>query len=103
MNNRNIASYVAALAALVTAELGEQAIAQEFIHKAPTAADFAALAKLPDFNGVWERGGGGGGGGQRANQGAAAAPAAGQLATPAAAGGRGGGGQGRGAGGRGGP
>src|SRR5262245_15616635 len=110
MNNRNIVSYVAALAALVTAVLGAQAIAQEFIHKAPTSADFAALAKLPDFNGVWERGGGGGGGGQRANQGAAAAPAAGQGATPAAGVGRGaaaqrgaGGGQARGAGGRGGP
>jgi len=27
-----------------------------FIYKAPTAADWAALAKLPDFSGVWEVG-----------------------------------------------
>jgi hypothetical protein len=31
---------------------------------APTAADWAALAKLPDFGGVWEIGLGGGGGGR---------------------------------------
>jgi hypothetical protein len=30
---------------------------------APTAADWSALAKLPDFTGVWEIGLGGGGGG----------------------------------------
>ena len=30
--------------------------AQDFVSKAPTAADWAALATLPDFNGVWERG-----------------------------------------------
>ena len=38
------------------------ASAQKFTSKAPTAADWAALAKLPDFTGVWEvsRGGGGG-------------------------------------------
>jgi len=33
--------------------------------RAPTASDWAALAKLPDFTGVWEIGGGGGGGGGR--------------------------------------
>jgi hypothetical protein len=48
----------------------------------PTAADWAALAKLPDFTGVWEAALGGGGGGAR---GAAAAPAAAQGAAPAAA------------------
>jgi hypothetical protein len=37
-------------------------LGQEFISKAPTPADWAAMAKLPDFNGVWERGGVGGGG-----------------------------------------
>jgi hypothetical protein len=42
---------------------------QRFVTKAPTAADWAALAKLPDFNGVWERGGGGGGGAPRGNAG----------------------------------
>ena len=40
-----------------------------FIYKAPTAADWAALAKLPDFSGVWEVGFGpppGGGAGRGA-------------------------------------
>src|SRR5262245_15330663 len=37
-------------------------IAQQFVYKAPTPADWAALAKLPDFSGVWERAGVGGGG-----------------------------------------
>jgi hypothetical protein len=32
------------------------------IRPAPTAADWAAVAKLPDFSGVWEAGLGGGGG-----------------------------------------
>jgi hypothetical protein len=38
----------------------------------PTEADWAALAKLPDFTGVWEAGGGGGGrgGGARSDAGA---------------------------------
>jgi hypothetical protein len=63
--------------------------AAAFAQKAPappTAADWAALAKLPDFTGVWEAALGGGGGGAR---GAAAAPAAGRGAAPAGA--RGGG------------
>jgi len=38
------------------------ALAQKFTSKAPTAADWAALAKLPDFSGVWELTFGGGGG-----------------------------------------
>jgi hypothetical protein len=29
---------------------------QQHVYKAPTPADWAALAKLPDFSGVWERG-----------------------------------------------
>jgi hypothetical protein len=37
------------------------AIAQWAVYEAPTADDWAALAELPDFSGVWERGGGGGG------------------------------------------
>ena len=50
--------------------------AQSFTRPAPTAADWAALAALPDFSGVWEIGGGGGGG-------RGGAPAGPQL-TPAA-------------------
>src|SRR4051794_24784625 len=87
------------------------AAAQQFSTKAPTAADWAAMAKLPDFNGVWERGGGGGapaGGAARGNApgagpAAGAAPQRGVIAA-------GGAGQARGAapargggGGRGGP
>ena len=37
-----------------------------FIYKAPTPADWAALAKLPDFSGVWEVGFGPPAGGARA-------------------------------------
>jgi hypothetical protein len=69
-------------------------IAQNAVTKQPTPSDWAALAKLPDFGGVWEaggggggargaaRGGGGGGGGARGG-GRGAAPAGPQL-TPAA-------------------
>ena len=39
--------------------------AQQYTTRQPTSADWAALAKLPDFTGVWERGGGGGGRGAR--------------------------------------
>jgi len=63
-----------AAAAFAAAATGT-ALSQQWVYKAPTPADWAALAKLPDFSGVWERGGGGGGGGQRAAQ--PAAPAAG--------------------------
>ena len=42
------------LLALASAVLASTAIAQGFKRPAPTAADWAALAKLPDFNGVWE-------------------------------------------------
>ncbi len=38
--------------------------AQTASKSAPTAADWSALAKLPDFTGVWEVGPGGGGGGR---------------------------------------
>src|SRR5580704_5750618 len=80
---------------------GPAAAAQAVVRAAPTAADWAALAKRPDFNGVWETGGGGGGrgGGGRgaapagaapANAPGAAAPAA-RGGAPAGRGGRGGG------------
>ena len=60
--------------------LGAAAVpAQTVTRGAPAAADWAALARLPDFTGVWEAGGGGGGrGGGRGG-----APAGPQL-TPAA-------------------
>ncbi len=76
---------------------GSTAISQEFITKAPTAADWAAVAKLPDFNGVWERGGGapaparGGGTAQGQRQGQAQGQRAGGGRGAGAAGGRGGG------------
>jgi hypothetical protein len=41
-------------AALVSIALASAAAAQNFTRPAPTAADWAALAKLPDFTGVWE-------------------------------------------------
>jgi hypothetical protein len=54
--------------------------AQTAVYKPPTAAEWTALAKLPDFSGVWEIGGGGGGG---RGGGRGSAPAGPQL-TPAA-------------------
>lgn len=75
------------------------AVGQKVVRKAPTAADWTALAKLPDFTGVWEVGLGGGGG-RASGRGAAAAKGpgapgaapAGRAGNPAAgrAGGRGG-------------
>src|SRR6185436_7728563 len=54
--------------------------------KAPTAADWAALAKLPDFTGVWELSfGGGRGGGRGAARGAGAIPQGPQLTAAATA------------------
>ena len=54
--------------AFVTASLlfGSPGGAQGVIRKAPTAADWAALAKLPDLNGVWEAAPGGRSGGRGA-------------------------------------
>jgi hypothetical protein len=51
-----------AVSALAVLALGIPAVSQNFVTKAPTPADWTAIAKLPDFNGVWERGGGGAGG-----------------------------------------
>jgi hypothetical protein len=50
--------FVAAVSTSITS-------AQSFATKPPTEADWIALAKLPDFTGVWERAGGGGGGAAR--------------------------------------
>lgn len=73
------------LLVISAAVFGSAAFAQNFVTKAPTAADWAALAKLPDFTGVWERDGVGGGG-ARGGRGGGAAPArpSGPLFTPAA-------------------
>jgi hypothetical protein len=60
------------LAAVVA--VGSLAFGQKVARKAPTAADWTALAKLPDFTGVWELGLGGGGGGGRAGGRGAAGP-----------------------------
>jgi hypothetical protein len=42
----------------MSAAIDSIAAAQKFTTKVPTPADWAALARLPDFTGVWERGGG---------------------------------------------
>src|SRR5688500_4839001 len=50
------ASAIALVAALLSISSLTNPIAQgqKFTSKAPTAADWAALARLPDFTGVWE-------------------------------------------------
>jgi hypothetical protein len=63
------------------------ASAQWAVYEKPTADDWAALAQLPDFSGVWERGGGGG---ARGRGGAGRGAAAGGGRGAAAGGGRGG-------------
>ena len=57
-----------AAALLASATFTAVAAAQKIASKPPTPADWAAVAKLPDFTGVWERAGGG-----AAGQGAAPA------------------------------
>ena len=64
MDDQKLANRIACTV-LFAAALGWPAFAQQPIYKAPTAADWSALAKLPDFSGVWERGGGGGRGAPR--------------------------------------
>jgi hypothetical protein len=60
---------LAFVATLIAAAAG----AQWAVYEKPTAGDWAALADLPDFSGVWERGGGGrGAGGGRGRGGGAA-------------------------------
>jgi hypothetical protein len=83
------------LAAVAGAAIGHAQ--NNFIYKAPTAADWAAMAKLPDFSGVWEVGFGPP---PAARGGRDGAPAA---APGEAAGGRGAAGAGRGRAGFGGP
>ena len=62
MKNQTFAIHLACGVALFATALSWPALAQQQpIYKAPTAADWSALARLPDFSGVWERGGGGGG------------------------------------------
>ena len=56
---------IAALAFGVTL-VAPTVFAQWAVYQKPTAEDWAALADLPDFSGVWERGGGGGFGGRGA-------------------------------------
>jgi hypothetical protein len=74
-------SLLASLVAMLVMLTAFPATAQTAAAKAaaPTAADWSALAKLPDFSGVWEIGLGGGGG-----RGRGAAPQGPSL-TPAAA------------------
>ena len=80
---------LAALAAVASSTL----IAQTAVTRQPTAADWAALGKLPDFSGVWETGGGGGGGGGgRAAGGGAAGGGAARGGNPPAPGAGGAGG-----------
>lgn len=70
--------------AAAAAVFGATLLAQDAITKVPTVGDWTALAKLPDFGGVWETGGGGGGGrAGGAARGRGAGPAGPQL-TPAA-------------------
>jgi hypothetical protein len=62
MNAAKIPTSTIVMAMVVSVTISSSAAAQKVATKAPTAADWAALAKLPDFTGVWERGGGGGAG-----------------------------------------
>jgi hypothetical protein len=47
------------VAVIASTILGTVATAQRFVPRVATAADWAALARLPDFNGVWEVASGG--------------------------------------------
>ena len=69
--------------------LSSLAFGQDYTSKPPTAADWAALAKLPDFTGVWETAPGGGGGRAAGGGAAAANTARGDRAGGAGAAGRG--------------
>jgi len=71
-------AFLAAALACATVAVGQKAA-----RKAPTAEEWTALAKLPDFTGVWEIGLGGGGGGGGAGRGTPTAPpAAGAAPAP---------------------
>ena len=77
---RNSVRIVAATVIVAAVGLHAQ---QNFVPKKPTDADWAAVAKLPDFTGVWEASFGGpagrGGGGRGRAGGAPAFPAGPQL------------------------
>lgn len=89
MKIREILVSTTVAAVVFAASATPSAFAQN-ITKAPTAADWAAMAKLPDFNGVWERGGQPAAAvAARGAAPAAGAPAAGRGAAPAAGGQRG--------------
>src|SRR5437773_11822523 len=81
----------------ISLALGSVAYAQK-TRNTPTQAEWTAMAKLPDFNGVWETGGGAGGAGGGARGAAGAAPAAAGRGAAPAAGARGGAGRGGGRG-----
>jgi hypothetical protein len=83
MTNRSFACGSLLVAGLATGAVFTVR-AQDWKTKSPAAADWAAMAKLPDFNGVWEAG-----------RPPGAAPAAGRAAAagPPATAGRAGGGQ----------
>jgi len=79
---RNLTSGLLAAATLVW---GQATPAPKAAHKAPAAADWAALGKLPDFTGVWEIPLGGGaarGGAARGGAGRGRGPAAQPSLTP---------------------
>jgi hypothetical protein len=93
------------LLGLGTALVAAPGATQWAVYEQPTAADWAALAELPDFSGVWERGGGGGRGrgtapaaapGAGRATGAGAVPGAGRPTGPGPGAGRAAGGGGRG-------
>ena len=54
----------AGVVALILTLTSVATLAQWAVYQKPTAADWAALAELPDFSGVWEQSGGGFGGGR---------------------------------------
>ena len=60
MRTRRCLSAIAALSVVFVTIGGARSAAQQVATKAPTAADWAAVAKLPDLTGVWEARGGGG-------------------------------------------
>jgi hypothetical protein len=103
MSVRNRIRLVFGCAAVMGTIFVSSTAAQQYASKAPTAADWAALAKLPDFTGVWERGGVGAGGntnsafGPQPTRGGAPAAAPPQRGAAPEAGQRRGGGGGRGA------
>src|SRR3954447_25072854 len=74
---RRLPAFITSIAVTVIAVAGggTVVVAQGPVRPARTAADWAALAKLPDFSGVWEISLGGGGRGRGAGGGRGAAPA----------------------------